>query len=273
MLKQRVLAALVLIPVFLFALFRFPQWAWAALMGTVVLLGANEWTRLGAFSPRWRIAFIAATLLLLIGSYRLLRLGSPGVEWIIAASACFWLVVVPLWIGGLWRGGNVLVRTLVGWLLLLPTWIAIVDLRLIGPGLVLYVMGMIWLADSGAYFSGRMWGKHKLAPQVSPGKTWEGVAGAMVAVAVLALLVATQGTDFFLAGHPVPVVTLVLASCFVAAVSVLGDLFESHMKRLAGMKDSGTLIPGHGGVLDRIDSQTAALPLFYALCLLYLNRI
>ena len=108
---------------------------------------------------------------------------------------------------------------------------------------------------------------------MSPGKTWEGVAGALAAVVILAFLVATAGSDFFLAGNPVAAGTLVVASCFVVAASVLGDLFESHIKRLAGVKDSGSLIPGHGGVLDRIDSQTAALPVFYALCLIYLGRI
>lgn len=272
MLKQRLLAALVLIPAFLAALFLFPQWAWSALMGVVVLLGADEWSRLSKFSPRGRIAFLLGTIVLLWGCYRLLKLGSPIAWWVIALSVAFWLLIVPQWIGRHWRGESHWVRVLVGWLLLLPTWIAIVELRLIAPGLVLFAMGMIWLADSGAYLSGRLWGRHKLAPSISPGKTWEGVAGAVFFVVVLAVLVGLWGREFFLAGDTVPVFWLVATCGFIVAVSVYGDLFESHIKRLAGVKDSGTLIPGHGGVLDRIDSQTAALPIFFALCLLYLNR-
>ena len=272
MLKQRLLAALVLIPAFLAALFLLPQWAWAVLMGVVVGLAADEWARLSSFTKSGRVAFLLLSLLLLLGCYRLLKLGSPFAWWLIGASVVFWLFVAPFWIGGHWRVAQPIVRAVVGWLLLVPTWIAIVELRLIGPGLVLFAMGMIWLADSGAYFSGRMWGRHKLAPSVSPGKTWEGVAGAMVAVAILAIVVATFGKDFFLAGNSVASGWLALVSCAVVAVSILGDLFESLIKRLAGVKDSGSLIPGHGGVLDRIDSQTAALPLFLALCLFYLGR-
>lgn len=272
MLEQRLLAALVLIPAFLAALFLFPQWAWAMLMGVVVLLGADEWARLSHFGKSGRSAFIVLTLGILLACYGLLNAGSPLAWWLIGASVVFWIVLAPLWIGGHWRASQPVLRAIVGWVVLIPTWIAIVELRLIGPGLVLYAMGMIWLADSGAYFSGRMWGRHKLAPSVSPGKTWEGVAGAMVAVAILASGVAISGKDFFLAGYTVDAGLFVLVSCFVVAVSVLGDLFESHIKRLAGVKDSGTLIPGHGGILDRIDSQTAALPLFFALCLVYLGR-
>jgi len=272
MLKQRLLAALVLIPAFLAALFLLPQWAWAALMGLVVLLAADEWARLSHFGKSVHAVFMVLTLGLLVGCYRLLNMGSPLAWWLIGASVAFWLVLAPFWVGGHWRGAHPLLRVVVGWVLLIPTWIAIVELRLVGPGLVLYAMGMIWLADSGAYFSGRMWGRHKLAPSVSHGKTWEGVAGAMVAVAILAFIVAVYGKDVFLAGYTVETGLFVLACCFVVAVSILGDLFESHIKRQAGVKDSSSLIPGHGGVLDRIDSQTAALPLFFALCLVYLGR-
>ena len=272
MLKQRLLAALVLIPAFLAALFLFPQWAWAALMGLVVLLGADEWARLSHFGKTTRAIYAVLTLVLLLGCYQLLKAGSPIEWWLLGMSVAFWLGLAPRWVGSHWRVEQPLLRALVGWLLLIPTWIAIVELRLIGPGVVLFAMGMIWLADSAAYFSGRTWGRHKLAPSISPGKTWEGVAGAMVAVAVVAGAVALLDRGFFLAGYAVGVGTLVVAVCFTVAVSILGDLFESHIKRLAGVKDSGSLIPGHGGVLDRIDSQTAALPIFFALCLVYLGR-
>jgi phosphatidate cytidylyltransferase len=272
MLKQRLLAALVLIPAFLAALWYLPQWAWAALMGAVVLLGADEWARLSGYPQLGRSAYLVATAAVLAGSYKLLSAGASPAWWMLPLAVAFWLVVAPLWVGGHWRASNPAVRAVAGWIVLIPTWIAIVELRLIGPGLVLYAMGMIWLADSAAYFSGRMWGRHKLAPTVSPGKTWEGVAGALFAVAVLAALVALVGKEFFLAGYAVEAWRLVVASWFIVGMSILGDLFESHIKRTAGVKDSGHLIPGHGGVLDRIDSQTAALPLFLALCLYYLGR-
>lgn len=272
MLKQRLLAALVLIPTFLAALWFMPQWAWAALMGAIVLLAADEWARLSGYTQRLRSLYLVATALLLAGSYALLSAGSSPAWWMLPLAAAFWLFVAPAWVRGHWRAMNAGVRAIAGWVVLIPTWMAIVELRLIGPGLVLYAMGMIWLADSAAYASGRMWGRHKLAPTVSPGKTWEGVAGALAAVTVLAMLVALAGKDFFLAGYAVEAWLLVLATWFIVAMSILGDLFESHIKRTAGVKDSGHLIPGHGGVLDRIDSQTAALPLFLALCLFYLGR-
>jgi phosphatidate cytidylyltransferase len=157
-----------------------------------------------------------------------------------------------------------------GWLVLLPTWVAVLELRLIGPGLVLFAMGLVWAADSAAYFAGHRFGRHKLAPRVSPGKTWEGVAGALFAVALLAAVVAMVSPNPLLAGRRVPAAILVPVACVVVVVSVVGDLFESHMKRLAGVKDSSHLIPGHGGVLDRIDSQTAALPLFHLFVLAWL---
>lgn len=272
MLKQRLLAALVLIPAFLAALWLLPQWAWAGLMGIIVLLGADEWARLSGYARAGRTLYLVATAAFLAGAYALLSAGSSPAWWLLPIAVGFWLFVAPAWVGGHWRASNFGVRAVAGWIVLIPTWIAIVELRLIGPGLVLYAMGMIWLADSAAYFSGRRWGRHKLAPSVSPGKTWEGVAGALAAVTVLAVLVALVGKDFFLAGYAVEAWQLVAATWFIVGMSVLGDLFESHIKRTAGVKDSGQLIPGHGGVLDRIDSQTAALPLFLALCLYYLGR-
>ncbi len=273
MLRQRLLAALVLIPLFLAALLHSPQWLWALLLAAVVLLGADEWARLSRFDRRWRAAYLVATALVLAGCYRLLETGAPLAWWLVALAAAFWLIVAPLWLAGGWRGEGPWLRVMVGWLLLVPTWIALLELRLIGPGLVLFVMGLIWLADSAAYFSGRLWGRHKLAPRLSPGKTWEGVAGAMLAVAALALGVGLASPNWLLAGHEVPAGLLVGAGCFLTAVSIVGDLFESHVKRLAGVKDSGHLIPGHGGVLDRIDSQTAALPVFLLLALAWLGRL
>lgn len=273
MLKQRLLAALILIPLFLAALFYVPQWLWALLMGAVVLLAADEWARLAAAGRGARLAYLGLTGLLLVICYVLLETGAELTQFVVALAAAFWLAVVPLWLAGGWQGRGLAVRLPLGWLVLVPAWISILELRLIGPGLVLFVMGMIWLADSAAYLAGHLWGRHKLAPRISPGKTWEGAAGGLLAAALLAGIVGLAAPNFLLAGHRVPVPGLVAAACVVAAVSIVGDLFESHMKRLAGVKDSSHLIPGHGGVLDRIDSQTAALPLFLLLALAWLGRL
>jgi len=139
-----------------------------------------------------------------------------------------------------------------GWLLLLPAWMALIDLRHISPMVVLLVILVVAIADSAAYFSGKRFGKHKLAPEISPGKTWEGLAGALfVTTLVAAGLCLWLGWSFWF------VPGLWLLTIF----SVLGDLFESLIKRQAGKKDSGTILPGHGGVLDRIDGLTPTLPL------------
>jgi phosphatidate cytidylyltransferase len=272
MLKQRLFAALILIPTFLAALWFLPQWAWAALMGLIVLQGANEWARLGHFGAVARGLFLTLTAGVLGGCYFLLEHAEFTAWWAGWLSMVFWLILAPLWLGNHWHVARPFARALVGWVVLIPTWIAIVEIRLIGAGLVLFAMGLIWLADSAAYFSGQAWGRRKLAPTISPGKTWEGFFGAMVAVIILATVVAGVSPNALLGGYAIKPWILAPAAAFVVAVSVLGDLFESQIKRLAGVKDSGSLIPGHGGVLDRIDSQTAALPLFLILCLIYLGR-
>ncbi len=144
-----------------------------------------------------------------------------------------------------------------GWLLIVPTWLALVRLQAM-PWVLLAVLGVVWIADSAAYFAGRTWGRRKLAPLISPGKTWEGVAGAAVAVAVYHALVWYFGLRSVTL--EIGVAAALLVACLLP-LSILGDLFESWIKRQAGVKDSGTLLPGHGGVLDRIDALTSTLPL------------
>src|SRR5262249_46458483 len=130
------------------------------------------------------------------------------------------------------------------------------------PALLLAVLGAVWISDSAAYFVGRRFGKRKLAPSISPGKTWEGVAGALVAVVLYALAWAALGKPGNrLLGGPLGVLALAAALAGLAVVGIIGDLFESLIKRQAGVKDSGTLLPGHGGILDRIDAPVAMLPL------------
>ena len=139
---------------------------------------------------------------------------------------------------------------------MLPAWLAIARLQL-DPLQLLQLLGIVWLADTAAYLAGRSWGKRKLAPQISPGKTWEGVAGAVAAVAVYYVVL----SNFTSARSWASGWGGVLVFAGVAAMSIVGDLFESWMKRRAGVKDSGALLPGHGGILDRIDGLTASMPL------------
>ncbi len=148
-----------------------------------------------------------------------------------------------------------------GVVVLLATWIALVELRAHTPWLVLAAMAVVWIADTAAYFTGRRFGKRKLAAEISPGKTWEGVWGGLAAVAAYAAVVATLASADSPAAQRVAAVAAVVAcAILLAGVSVVGDLFESLMKRQAGVKDSGTLLPGHGGVLDRVDALLAAMP-------------
>jgi phosphatidate cytidylyltransferase len=190
-----------------------------------------------------------------------LTVGAPQlVPVLLGISAAFWILVVPLWFRFKWTlAGNDFFGYLLGALVILPTWAAMVALHAVGTWLLLAAMALVWVADISAYFAGRAFGKHKLAPTISPGKTWEGVAGAVVGVLIYGGAVLTFSP---LAGKlPLAQPVLILLLVLLTAVSVMGDLFESLLKRQAGIKDSSNLLPGHGGVLDRIDALTSTLPL------------
>ena len=167
-----------------------------------------------------------------------------------------WAIAAPLWLFRGWRATQPLMLGVVGWIVLVPAWLAIVSLQT-APRFLLAALVAVWIADIAAYFAGRRFGRRKLAPQISPGKTWEGVAGAFAAVAVYALLVSfvLQPSASFYDRTGLLIFFLALT-----VLGIVGDLFESWIKRGAGAKDSGNLLPGHGGVLDRVDSLTAALP-------------
>jgi phosphatidate cytidylyltransferase len=179
-------------------------------------------------------------------------------------SLLFWLVAAPAWLRLKWRIENRVVLAVVGWILLLPTGLALFELRAASPVLLLGLMGVVWVSDIAAYFTGRAFGRRKLAPAISPGKTWEGVFGALSAVALYGWAWQMAGARFFtraaLDGYALALCGT-LALWLLAYFGILGDLFESWMKRQAGMKDSGRILPGHGGVLDRIDALTSTLPL------------
>lgn len=257
--KQRILTGLVLGGVFLAALLGLPTPAWGAVMLGVVALGAWEWAGLVKFGARSRIGYALATPILALLIYQI----APR-ELIAGIAVVFWLLLAPLWLARGWPVSGGIGGALLGWLLLVPTAYAAVHLHGHSPSFLLACILFAVIADSAAYFSGRRFGRHKLAPRISPGKSWEGALGAAVAVAIYAALIGV-----FALGESAENTARLLGYALILFVaSILGDLFESHAKRQAGIKDSGNWLPGHGGVLDRIDSLSAVLPL--ALCFLLL---
>ena len=253
--KTRVFTAVVLLAVFLPLLLWAPPPLWNALVALVVGAAAHEWAHLSRFPKHagwgYGVALGALTLFLPLLAGERWAGFQAGLLWL---GAGFWLVAAPLWLARGWRLPQTAIRAAAGVVVLLPCWAGVALLRDANPWLLLGVLGLVWVADSAAYFSGRAFGHNKLAPSISPGKTWEGVGGALAGVvayvAVLALV---------LGERPLP--SLFIAAAVLLYFSVLGDLFESWIKRVSQIKDSGSLLPGHGGVLDRIDALTAVLPL------------
>lgn len=254
MLKTRVLTALALLAIFLCLLFVLPRWPALAAFALVAALAAWEWAGLIGAGSAARIGFAAAVVVSALALSLESEATFPAL-W--AAAAVFWLTIAPFWLWRRWPlAGHALVAYAVGWLVIVPTWAAMIGLRDRSPWLLFAAMALVWVADIGAYFTGRTIGRTKLIPAVSPGKTWEGVGGAIVATLVYGLLAA------LVAGLPVlGHLTWGWFLLLLTALSIVGDLFESLIKRQAGAKDSSGLLPGHGGILDRIDSQTSTLPL------------
>lgn len=289
MLRQRVVTALILLAVLLPTIFVLPAWTWAAVTLVFLAVGAREWValldasaataggveRAGAqvapAGPRAGVvaAGVAIAGLALLGW----RLGVGWPDWLplavsIAATG-WWCLAAPLRLRSHRALGG-------GWLLaaalLLACWVALIELHALGPLVLLVAMAIVWIADIGAYFVGRAIGRRKLAPAISPGKTWEGAIGGAIAVIALsglaAMLAEGQGDAAAMLAQTLPVrlfaaappALAVLTLAALAALSVVGDLHESLLKREAGVKDSGTLLPGHGGVLDRIDALVPVMP-------------
>ena len=253
----RILTALPLIAGFLAALLWATPSLWLGLMAAILFIGAMEWATL---AKRPRVESLLYATALTLGGLLLVQT-VPSVTWLYLVSLSFWLIVPWL----LWRGVSIQPMLLLplGAVVLLPTYVAIVELRETSSYLLLGIVGLVVIADSAAYFSGRRFGRHKLAPSISPGKTWEGVAGAAVGVSLYSMALG----GYFSAALPGNLFVVLASALALLALSIVGDLLESWIKRQAGVKDSGTLLPGHGGVLDRIDSLTAALP---AATLLYM---
>lgn len=258
MLKKRIITAAILIPIVLAVLFYFPPLAFCVLTGVITLIGGWEWTGLMKVKKqfnRWLylllMALISAATLFMPFFYILLI---AFAWWAVA----FFLVAVYPRASTKWSKGS-FIPGLIGMLVLVPCWGSINFIRnqLDGIYVLLYLLLLVWGVDSIAFFAGKKWGKHKLAAKVSPGKTWQGAGAASLFALVFALIAGLIG------GVPANTLVLgVLLSLVTAWISIVGDLTESMFKRQAGVKDSGHIFPGHGGLLDRIDSLTAAAPIF-----------
>lgn len=266
MLKARVVTALLLLAGFLAMLFLLPFWGWVVFASAIAGIGAWEWSGLTKLDTTGRLsyAFALTTLSSALG-WIVFDIGTGAVSLVPLLSAVFflsgifWLLVVPAWLRIKWPISAKLSGLLAGAVVLIPACLAMMHLRAFAPLLLLAAMASIWVADISAYACGRTYGRHKLATSISPGKTWEGAVGAVAGVVIFGAVVALA--DGRMPSTPRSWLLLCMALTVLTAVSILGDLFESLAKRQAGVKDSGTLLPGHGGVLDRIDSLTSTLPL------------
>lgn len=277
MLKTRVITAVLILAAFLPSLFYFPQRYWALLAAVIAGIAAWEWGSLIRLGDKGRVGYgvsvAAACVLTALLAPAAIGDGGPaspapvGVLILYGSAVVFWGGVVPLWLRRKWRIAGAGLGSLVGFLVIVPAWLALVQLRLLGPAVLLAILALVWMADIAAYFAGKNFGKHKLAPSISPGKTWEGALGA--SIGVLLYGVAMRYAFTF---DGVPLGLWILGLLVVTAVSVVGDLFESLLKRQAGLKDSSQILPGHGGVLDRIDSLTSTLPTVALLWLIYVSR-
>jgi phosphatidate cytidylyltransferase len=264
MLKQRILTAIVLIPVFITLLFTLSPRGFCIFTGILVLLASYEWSQfLGLKTFPKNIIFPFIMIVLLINTLYFVAnhyISIPTILWMAFAFwllALFWVVRYPN-STGLWSK-NIFFSGCMGVLTLIPCWLALNFIRGLPAGLTVLCLLfiLIWGADTGAYFAGRRFGKHKLLVMVSPGKTWEGLAGALLTTAVIIAL-----AIYFLHLPFNKILPLLLLGWGTVLFSVLGDLFESMLKRNAQVKDSGKILPGHGGILDRIDSLTAGAPIF-----------
>jgi phosphatidate cytidylyltransferase len=277
-LKQRIITALILAPLALFAILYLPLFSFQIMIAMVMGLGAWEWSSMSGMTRTFTKSAYAA---LVVAICLILSIMLPTdliwyqgqlnslYTYILSVAAIWWVVSLAMIIAypgysSVWYTSKIL-RGIFGFLTLVPTWVAVVTLRTslfdvdpyYGASLIFYVLGIVWAADIGAFFVGVKFGKHKLRPEVSPGKTIEGLMGGVFASsAIIAFAALHYQVD------PSRIWLHILVGALTVGVSALGDLNESMFKRCAGIKDSGTLLPGHGGVMDRIDSLTAAFPVF-----------
>lgn len=267
MLKQRLITAFTLGPLSIWAILSLPSEIFAVIIAVFIIMGAWEWARfIGAISMQLRFSYCAVLGVILYTLWSLMSSYVNEIVYVLSVAAIWWsfasvFVLFYPRLTDIW--GNKTIKALSGYLVLIPCWMALVYMHtmpMFGAGYTLFVIMLMWFADSAAYFGGKQWGKNKLAQRVSPGKTLEGVYAALL-VSVIYILIAGYLLDYVKAG-PGELFKFLCLSLFVVLVSIVGDLTESMFKRQSGVKDSGSLLPGHGGVLDRIDSLTAAAPVF-----------
>jgi phosphatidate cytidylyltransferase len=282
LLKQRIITALILAPAIIAAIFYLPLAYFSGLIIAVMAIGAWEWGPLMGFSSKTRrIAFVLTNVFLMVGLWEYLPIETlwlttrdlhSSIVNLLWLTVAWWVLSAFLTLAyprysDFWSKHHS-VRGLFGWFTIVPTWLAFIILRsheyqvdkYDGAQLIMFLFLMVWSADVGAYFVGKSIGKHKLMPNVSPGKTIEGFLGG-VFFACFFVNIAGLALDWKINQH----ITVTLVTVLITTISVLGDLNESMFKRQAGIKDSGSILPGHGGILDRIDSLTATAPI-YALC-------
>jgi phosphatidate cytidylyltransferase len=277
-LKQRIITALILAPLALFAILYLPLFSFEIMIALVMGLGAWEWSSMSgmtrAFTKSAYAILVVAICLILSFMLPTDLIWYQGqlnslYTYILSVASIWWVISLAMIIAypnysSVWYTSKIL-RGIFGLLTLIPTWVAVVTLRTslfdidpyYGASLIFYVLGIVWAADIGAFFVGVKFGKHKLRPEVSPGKTLEGLMGGVFASsAIIAFAAMHYQVD------PSRIWLHILVGALTVGVSALGDLNESMFKRCAGIKDSGKLLPGHGGIMDRIDSLTAAFPVF-----------
>ncbi|HEU4655016.1 MAG TPA: phosphatidate cytidylyltransferase [Steroidobacteraceae bacterium] len=252
MLRLRVITALLLAPFVLGAIFFLPERGMAAVLGLLVAAGAWEWSAFAGFTRSSAKGIYVGVVVVCVAA---LSWVSPrnDLDWVLYAALIWWLIAL-CWVL-MWPGAvSSVSAAIAGLLVLIPAWLALSQLHSHDPQLMLFLLLLVVAADVGAYFAGRRFGRNKLAPRVSPGKTWEGVGGGILGATIIAIV--------GVAWLKMPFVAFTALCVVVVFASIVGDLTESLFKRHAGLKDSGTLLPGHGGVLDRVDSITAAAPVF-----------
>ena len=282
MLKQRIITALILAPAAILAIFYLPLAYFSGLLLAIMAIGAWEWGPLMGFAnKRRRLLFVFTNIIIIAFLWQYLGLQAlwdephilnDTVLSLLWLSVAWWLLSALLTFAyprysKFWSSHRS-VRGIFGWFTLVPTWLAFMVIRsneysidpYHGAQLLMALFVMVWSADVGAYFVGKSIGKHKLMPNVSPGKTLEGFLGGVVFACILAMV-----AGYFLGWDKNQLLLVLAVTAIITTISVLGDLNESMFKRQAGVKDSGTILPGHGGILDRIDSLTATAPVF-ALC-------
>ena len=291
MLIQRIITASILAALIALAVFKLPTDYFSLLIGLITLLAAWEWSNLAGITSMFkRVLFLLVLILPMLGIHfwtQILELVSQtadwpdvrdysgALEWLVIPPVLFWIVVMILIrntpLGMLNLKLRIRYKALIGWFVLLAAWMFLCRLRVFyGTEMTMYFLILIWAADISAYFAGKKWGTTKLAPEISPGKTVAGMYGALISGLVCAVVLNLYNLKYGF--HLMIAADLVLLSVLTVLVSIYGDLFVSVVKRQRGVKDSGSLLPGHGGVLDRIDSLIAAIPFFYG-CIYFVSRL